>query len=141
VQAALCGISPIGEKATTTPALNHSLSKTYNGHSSAISDLLSFLFTEGTRMLRIRREAKENVSFILSGRIESQDIGELRRLFQLENSSRGISLDLRDVTLVDREGVKFLAICEAGAIRLENCPSYVREWIGRESRPKRRRRQ
>jgi hypothetical protein len=90
-------------------------------------------------MLRIQRKANAKVIFILSGRIEAEDIDELRRLFELEDSSRKIALDLRDVTLVDRDGVKFLAVCEENGIELENCPAYIREWIGRESgraRPK-----
>ena len=84
-------------------------------------------------MLRIQRKANGKVIFTLSGRIEAEDIDELRRLFELEDSSRKIALDLRDVTLVDRDGVKFLALCEANGIELENCPAYIREWIGRES--------
>lgn len=62
-----------------------------------------------------------------------QDVGELRRLFALETADRLLALDLRDVTLVDREAVKFLARCEADSIELENCPPYIREWITRES--------
>jgi hypothetical protein len=92
-------------------------------------------------MLRIQRKANGKVTFTLSGRIEAEDTDELRRLFELEGTSRKIALDLRDVTLVDRDGIKFLAVCEVTGIQLENCPAYIREWIGRESRPARRRRQ
>ena len=84
-------------------------------------------------MLRIQRKANGKIIFALSGRIEAEDIDELRRLFELEDTSREIALDLRDVTLVDRDGVKFLAVCEADGIQLGNCPAYIREWIGRES--------
>jgi hypothetical protein len=92
-------------------------------------------------MLKIQRKSNGRVLFTLSGRIEAEDIDELRRLFELEDISRKIALDLRDVTLVDRDGVKFLAACEVNGIQLENCPAYIREWIGRESRPIRRRKQ
>jgi hypothetical protein len=34
----------------------------------------------------------------------------LQGLFELEDTSLKIALDLRDVTLVDRDGVKFLAV-------------------------------
>ena len=71
--------------------------------------------------------------FILSGRIEAEDIDELRKLLELEGADTHIALDLRDVTLVDRDAIKFLADCEAGSIKLEKCPPYVREWVGRES--------
>ena len=84
-------------------------------------------------MLRIQRKANGKVIFTLSGRIEAEDIDELRGLFDLEDTGREIALDLRDVTLVDRDGVKFLAVCEVNGIELENCPAYIREWIGRES--------
>jgi hypothetical protein len=92
-------------------------------------------------MLRIQRKANGKVVFTLSGRIEADDIDELRRLFELEDISRKIALDLRDVTLVDRDGVKFLAVCEVNGIELENCPAYIREWIGRGSRSTTQRRQ
>ena len=85
-------------------------------------------------MLKIQRKANGKVIFTLSGRIEAEDIDELRRLFELEAPGCHIVLDLKDVTLVDRDAVKFLAACEADSIKLENCPAYVREWIGRESR-------
>jgi hypothetical protein len=97
--------------------------------------------TEGVRMLKIQRKVNGKVIFTLSGRIEAEDIGELRRLFNLEAAGCHIALDLKDVTLVDRDGVKFLAACEADSIELENCPPYVREWIGRESGQKRRQKQ
>ncbi|MGD0402439.1 MAG: hypothetical protein ABSB66_04515 [Candidatus Acidiferrales bacterium] len=89
-------------------------------------------------MLRIQRKANAKVIFNLSGRIEAEDIDELRRLFELEDSGRKIALDLRDVTLVDRDGVKFLAACEVNGIQLEDCPAYIREWIWRESERTRR---
>jgi hypothetical protein len=92
-------------------------------------------------MLGIQRKANGKAIFILSGRIEAEDIDELRGLFELEGTGLKIALDLRDVTLVDRDGVKFLAVCEVNGIQLENCPAYIREWIGRESRPSRQRRQ
>jgi anti-anti-sigma regulatory factor len=83
-------------------------------------------------MLKIQRKAIGRVLFTLSGRIEAADIDELRRLLELEQTRREIALDLKDVTLVDRDAVKFLTDCEADGVQLENCPPYVREWIGQE---------
>jgi hypothetical protein len=89
-------------------------------------------------MLKIQRKANGGVIFTLSGRIEAEDIDELRRLLELEGDGSHIALDLKDVTLVDRDGIKYLANCEADGTQLANCPPYVREWIGRESgRPRR----
>lgn len=93
-------------------------------------------------MLKIRRSANGKIVFTLSGRIEIEDVAELQRLLALELSDRNLALNLADVTLVDREAVKFLADCEADCIELENCPPYIREWIQREkTRDSRRRRQ
>ncbi len=70
--------------------------------------------------------------FLLSGRFETQAIAELRRLFELQTDYRDIIVDLKDVSLVDREVMRFLARCEADGVSLENCPPYIREWIRRE---------
>jgi ABC-type transporter Mla MlaB component len=84
-------------------------------------------------MLKIQRKANGKVTFTLSGRIEAEDLDELRRVLELEAAGSQTALDLKDVTLVDHDAVKFLAACEADSIELENCPAYVREWIRRES--------
>ncbi len=83
-------------------------------------------------MLRIQRLANHRVVFALSGRIEMERAPELRRLLEAGGKDRVAVLDLKDVTLVDRGAVKFLARCEAEGVKLENCPSYIREWINRE---------
>jgi hypothetical protein len=90
-------------------------------------------------MLKIQRKTNGGVIFTLSGRIEAEDIDELRRLLELEGEGSHIAFDLRDVTLVDRDAIKYLADCEADGTKLTNCPPYVREWIARESgRPRRK---
>jgi hypothetical protein len=38
-------------------------------------------------------------------------------------------LDLKDLTLVDQDAIRFLERCETGNIQLKNCPAYIREWI------------
>jgi anti-anti-sigma regulatory factor len=70
--------------------------------------------------------------FILSGRIEGVAIAELKRLFELQTDHRGIVLDLREVGVVDCEVMHFFMSCEADGVRLENCASYIREWMERE---------
>src|ERR1700686_5026694 len=66
---------------------------------------------------------------VLSGRIETPAIAELRRLFELQTDCHDIVLDLKDVTMVDREVMRFFASCEADGIKLENCAPYIREWM------------
>jgi anti-anti-sigma regulatory factor len=70
--------------------------------------------------------------FTLSGRIETQAIGELKRLFERQTDYHDIVLDLKDVSLIDRDVVGFLASCEADGVKLENCTPYIREWMERE---------
>jgi anti-anti-sigma regulatory factor len=82
-------------------------------------------------MVKIERVARgEFVVFSLSGRIEVEDVAELQRLFETEDHN--VIMNLKDVTLVDRDAVKFLARCEADSIKIENCPPYIHEWIARE---------
>jgi len=83
-------------------------------------------------MWRIQRSSNSRVVFSLGGRIEADDVVELQRLLSLETTDQGIDLDLREITLVDRDAVKFLARCEAESIKLENCPAYIRQWIDAE---------
>jgi len=84
-------------------------------------------------MLIIQRSSSgDTVLFSLSGRIEPEDFAELQRILSLEPKGQAIVLNLKDLTLIDRESVKFLARCQAENIRLENCPAYVREWIDAE---------
>jgi anti-anti-sigma regulatory factor len=90
-------------------------------------------------MLKIQRKTNGKVIFILSGPIDAEDVDELRKLLELEGASSHIALDLKDVTLVDREAIKFLTDCEASRIKLEHCSPYVRERIEQESgRPRRK---
>jgi hypothetical protein len=46
--------------------------------------------------------------------------------------NHNLVLDLKEVKLVDRDAVRFLAEIEAQGARLRNCSAFVREWISRE---------
>ena len=83
-------------------------------------------------MLRIERSESEEVVFTLSGQIDSDTMAELERLIDSEAKGRGVVLNLKDLTLVDEDGVIFLTRCESNGVKLENCPPYVREWINRQ---------
>jgi hypothetical protein len=81
-------------------------------------------------MLRTGRTGNGRVLFTLSGRIETmEDIEQLQQLLAVETSGQEVILDLRDVTLVNQDAVKFLCRCEADGLKLENCPLHVRRWI------------
>jgi anti-anti-sigma regulatory factor len=83
-------------------------------------------------MLRIQRLANGETIFRLIGRMDVEDIATLESQFESESEGRPIVLDLTDLTLLDRDAVRFLERCEADAIKLTNCRSYIREWIERE---------
>ena len=83
---------------------------------------------------RIETSARGKFTVLtLSGRIEKQAIAELRRLFELQTDYRHIVLDLKDVSVVDRDVMCFLVRCEADGVKLENCTPYIREWMEREN--------
>jgi anti-anti-sigma regulatory factor len=82
---------------------------------------------------RIETTARGRFSvFILSGRIEKEAIAELRRLFEGQKDRRNIVLDVKDVSVIDRNVMQFLVSCEAEGVKLENCAPYIREWMERE---------
>ena len=83
-------------------------------------------------MLRIQRSINGKVVVTVSGRLSEENLADLETQLQPDAEGRRIILDLKDLTLVDREAVKFLERCEADSIKLKNCPAYVREWIVRE---------
>jgi hypothetical protein len=87
-------------------------------------------------MLKIQRSSNGGVVFTLIGRIEMEHVAELRRLLSLEEAGSRIELDLKDVTLVERNAVRFLSECEADSILLRNCPAYIREWVNRDKKGK-----
>jgi predicted metal-binding protein len=80
---------------------------------------------------RIERSARQRFTvFTLSGRMEAEQVAELKEFF--DGDYQSIILDLRDLRLADRNAVRFLRGCEADGMKLENCPAYVREWMDRE---------
>lgn len=82
-------------------------------------------------MLKIQKSSNGQVVFTLSGRMNEDDIPELERLIRSETNGRPVILDLRNLILVGRDSISFLARCEADRIILKNCARYVREWISR----------
>jgi anti-anti-sigma regulatory factor len=73
------------------------------------------------------------VVFTLSGRIQPSGLAELQKLLESEAGNHSVVLDMKEVKLVDRDVIGFLASCEAKGITLANCPAYIREWIERET--------
>jgi anti-anti-sigma regulatory factor len=80
-------------------------------------------------MLRITRKAKGEVILKVSGRLNAENLAEMMAVIAAESKVSHIVLDLKDLTLVDQQAVEFLGQCETNAVRLRNCPIYVRDWI------------
>ena len=73
----------------------------------------------------------ENLAVLfISGRITGEHVDMLRGV--LEQQSGSFAIDLKNVLLVDREGVNLLAVSESNGTELRNCPPYIREWVTRE---------
>jgi anti-anti-sigma regulatory factor len=82
--------------------------------------------------LKIQRMVKRHGAiFILCGRIDAKEVPELQRLMAAEEQ-KNLVLDLKEVKLIDREALRFLARCKENGIKVENCPAYIREWILKE---------
>jgi anti-anti-sigma regulatory factor len=84
--------------------------------------------------LRIERSQRQGCTvFTLIGHLEADYIAELENLFGPPIEGQRIIVDLSELRLSDRAGVRFLGECKRRGIELENCPAYIREWIERES--------
>ena len=92
-------------------------------------------------MLRIRHTTDGTITVLtVSGRLDSENINELRQSIDKLPDGDTVALDLADLLLADREAVRFLGDREAsGRIVLRHCPAYIRSWL--ESRSIRRDRQ
>jgi anti-anti-sigma regulatory factor len=66
----------------------------------------------------------------ISGRITGEHVTTLRAVLEQENSP--LTIDLKDVRLVDGDAVQLLAKHESRGTQIKNCPRYIREWIRRE---------
>ena len=79
-------------------------------------------------MLRLER-SRDSHLLRVSGRIDAENLAELKVQMQIHPSP--IALELGEVTLVDADAVRFLAMAEAAGTELRNCPLFIREWIRR----------
>jgi hypothetical protein len=80
--------------------------------------------------LRIQiSDEREKLVFTLTGRMQAEQISELQALVRSELPTHHLVLDMKDVKLVDREAVCFLAQVETQGAVLRNCSAFIREWI------------
>jgi ABC-type transporter Mla MlaB component len=80
------------------------------------------------------RENEKSFKVRLCGQLTKEYVPELERLLADEGAqSQTMSIDLANVTFVDREAMVFLCSAKARNIAIENCPSYVVRWIQQEN--------
>jgi hypothetical protein len=70
------------------------------------------------------------VTLCISGRITKEDVDTLRNV--IEQDAGAAAIDLKNLILVDREAVRFLAQREIKGAIFRNCPRYIRNWVTRE---------
>jgi len=77
---------------------------------------------------------QKSLKLQLCGRLTEEYLPEIERLLAEEpiaHSAR--SLDLADVTFVDRAAMLFILCARNRNVAVENCPSYVNRWIEQEN--------
>ena len=73
---------------------------------------------------------KDSVVLRISGRVTGEAVSMLRALLEQEDGI--LTIDLKDVRLVDGDAIQLLAKHESNGTQIKNCPRYIREWIRRE---------
>jgi hypothetical protein len=63
----------------------------------------------------------------ISGHLQEVHIEMIEELLAKETDP--VALDLGEVTIADREAVRFLATLDARGVGLRNCPGFIREWM------------
>ena len=83
--------------------------------------------------LRIDRHVVGNRAIIhLDGNLQMEQLDELKA--QIGAPDRVTVLDIRGVSLISVEGVRFLNYCEASGIAIRNASPYISKWMALERR-------
>src|SRR5260370_26852619 len=84
--------------------------------------------------LKIEKDSQGGKTTIrLIGHFQSEHVGELKK--QLQQDGPLFILDLKEVTVVDLEVVRFLVECKSDGGKMVHCSKYLRKWMAREQRP------
>jgi anti-anti-sigma regulatory factor len=84
-------------------------------------------------MLKITKQT-ENAKLTrvnLHGRFTSEYVAEVEKVLP-EDGRTKVTLDLGNVTFVDRQAMEFLSRAKLKRVTIENIPSYVLRWIEQE---------
>jgi hypothetical protein len=85
-------------------------------------------------MLKITKQAENARKTVsLHGHFTGEYVPEVEKALSENGCKAGkLTLDLRNVTFVDRPAMEFLRRAKSNKIRIENTPSYVTRWIEQE---------
>ena len=84
--------------------------------------------------ITVKAENLEGATLALSGPLSGAGLGELRR--EIERAQRlrkRVTIDLSEVTLLDRYSLAFLAAQAREDVQLLNCPEYIEHWLAKET--------
>jgi ABC-type transporter Mla MlaB component len=72
------------------------------------------------------------VTLVLNGKFGEDALPDLERdIFAARQAQQEVSLDLSEVTLIDRKSARFFADQTVKDVKLVNCPNYLQRWIAR----------
>jgi hypothetical protein len=74
---------------------------------------------------------RQPVVLRLCGHIAAEHVSTIEDLVAREEGP--LTLDLSDITLVDRDVVRCLARYVLRGVELRNCPPFIQEWISKET--------
>ena len=81
--------------------------------------------------LKIETESGSDTRTVrLTGHLKAENLPQLASL--VEDNTRRVVLDLREVNLVDIEAIRFLVRCQRQGVSLQNCTAYIASWIAEE---------
>jgi hypothetical protein len=91
-------------------------------------------------MLKITKDLEKSTRRRVSlyGRFTSEYIAEVEKALSKNGSKESkVTLDLCNVTFVDRLAMEFLSRLRSKRVMIENTPSYVMRWIEQEAQSSR----
>lgn len=78
--------------------------------------------------------ANRSITLLLNGKFSEDAIPELAQsLLNAKQQHDSVVLDLSEVTLVDRQAVRYFSEQVSDEVKLVNCPIYLRRWISQVS--------
>ena len=81
--------------------------------------------------LRIEKDSDGQTTMLrLIGRMRREHIEELKA--QIKAGGTSVTLDLNEVSLIDLDGIRFLATCQTEGVSIVHCSRYIKNWITKE---------